>query len=298
MPSDDVRPPSKPPSLGSDTQQNVDAMVRWFKRNFADPESQLPRDPRTGDFIWSSRGPFDAEEEITRVFYAWHEREVAEAVRRIEWDGVRQWTVARHRVPPPKETGLDSGFLRTAAPSDGPTANVIVQTLLFPREQVDWRVYVTFVPGSYNGELGEELPEIQGLKAERVEFESVRGMIAALVTGAGTGTDPNDRTRAAVEWIGSLNDDSELFTDNVIAIHSSPPRWLPIKHLGPPADGMVATAIVISAPSLGQAGLIMLAYAGSRIFLQLVRNVNRTQDVIFERVQRRIRRGDWKPWEE
>lgn len=297
-----VLPPSKVPQLGRDEDENAKIAVDWFFSNYIHPDGVLEWSDFDNDYVWTKNlGPFSAREALAAFRGSLHPDEVQTAIERIEATGVTKWTAALHRVVSPNSFAPDMKRSRPRSGDVDRTENIIVETVFYPVRDMRWTVHATFVPGVINADLGSEVSGDRDLTIKKQRFRSIRGMISSLhryELSSAKDTETRALAEASIAWIKTLKDDSELFVQHALVVHGSPPGWLPVKALGPTADGAAITAIVLSSPGLGSAAMLMLAYGGGRIFLRLVRNVNYTQDALFERVQRRIRRGDWEPFKD
>ncbi|MBX9859752.1 MAG: hypothetical protein K2Y20_09215 [Sphingomonas sp.] len=201
---------------------------------------------------------------------------------------------------------LDSGKspfadvpMRIVNPSDDPGLRSIVETILTPRKMFPWTVHATFIPGTTNGYLGEEIfdqPDPSfSYGRDDYTFESLTNLVSTLFTlelnRVTRESDPQEAELllASRGWIDDLTSDAELFVDDAIIVHSSPPEWLPLSKLFPKGgnvDAGVAAVAIYHDPN--QALGLLLAYGGARLFLRLVSNLNRTQDALFERISHRI----------
>ena len=70
----------------------IEAMEEWFYKNFENPESDTPRDPDDGEFIYPWGGPFDATQMLgDRFNHEYEEAWIASAVEAIEREGTVEW---------------------------------------------------------------------------------------------------------------------------------------------------------------------------------------------------------------
>jgi hypothetical protein len=302
MRGSDVLPPSQPPDLPGDYEDNIETMVTWFRENFDDPANSLPYASAEGGYQWIWGGPYDAREELEQAFPDATEHQIDAATARLE-RSVIDWTVNPSRVVDvAEEEEPEEGEVkrRYAHHPDYPDGRPIIETVLLPQIDVGWSIHATFIPGDTNQLPGSELEAIPfGQDSELVHFEAkhFKSLVALVQYMVDNSYPPPPDTdwpfpNPTREWLSSLTRDAELFTSDKIVVYSSPPQWLDLKQLGE-AGGI--TAIVLAAPDIATGGLVMLAWGGCRIFLRLVRNVNYIQDAFFERVAQRIRRGGTEP---
>lgn len=296
-------------------------MVQWFYANFEDPANALPYESKEGGFQWLWGGPFDATEQLYEAFPDATESEIAAAVGRIEHHGVLQWSVSGDRVVVSAdryEQKMRFGE-RRKPPLDHQRAFSIVETVLYPSVSWQFAVRATFVPGNTNEPLGSELDEepdyltdesgepLEDDFGQRIEigdsasalikrdFTSLRALVAGLID---LELDRADGGAAALigarNWVESLDRDSDLFVDDAIIVHASPPAWVPLSKLfGKGIDAGSVSAIVLTGDGPSQMVGYLLAYGGARIVLRFVYGVNFVQDAWFERLGERIRRGDY-----
>lgn len=320
----DILPASLPPVLDPQVSQDdhVDLMVEWFHANFEDPANSLPYESKEGGYQWLWGGPFDATEQLYDAFPDATESEIAAAVGRIEHYGVVEWSVSGDRVVAGRDRDVPPEVRfgeRTAPPIDHQRAFSIVETVLYPRVTWQFAVRATFVPGNTNAPLGSELDEepdyltdesgepLEDSFGQRIEigdrasalikrdFTSLRALVAGLIN---LELDRADGGAAALiaarNWIESLDRDSDLFVDDAIIVHSSPPAWVPLSKLfGKGVDAGSVSAIVLTVDGPGQMVGYLLAYGGARIVLRFVHGVNFVQDAWFERLGERVRRGEF-----
>jgi hypothetical protein len=320
-----ILPLSVAPLLDSNASHDdhVGEMVAWFFENFEDPANSLPYESAEGGYQWIWGGPYDAVEELNSAFPGATENEIADAIVRIQNNDVYEWSVADRRIVSGRERFMpqEASFgERRRPPLDHQRAFSIVETLLYPVVTWQFGVRVTFIPGNTNEPLGTELDgesrvlttedgepiefgdgqllEIEGGASALVqrEFSSLRALVVGLIDMELEGTIVGNHSalEGAREWIKSLERDSDLFVDDAIVVHASPPAWMPLAKLfskGVDASGV--SAIVLLADSPGKAAGMLLAYGGARIFVRLVHGVNFLQDAFFERVGERIKRGDY-----
>lgn len=319
-----IRMVSPPPALGFDADENIERMVEWFRANFEDPANSLPYESKEGGYQWLFGGPYDAGEELSSAFPDADDERIDGAVERLQRGGVLEWTVSAERI-------FDEGITwhnspddeaedyRVLPPEGHQRAFTIVETLLFPQAAQGWCIRATFIPGTTNMPLGTELEgEDEVLTTEdgdlitsedgepltveaqalvRRQFDSLRQLVAGLIDQQLEGqTVPRGRDlEAARDWVRSLERDSDLFVDDAVVVHASPPAWMPLgkivaKQVG---EATGASAIVISGMANGHLFGYLLAYGGARIFLEIVRGSNYVVAATFERIGNRIRRGDF-----
>ena len=76
-------------------QQNefaVSHMTEWFHSNFEDPRNQTSFDPKSGNYIYSEGGPYDAREQLERLFLKRYLDELIDiAVETVETEGIKEW---------------------------------------------------------------------------------------------------------------------------------------------------------------------------------------------------------------
>lgn len=317
-----VLPPMPPPSLEdfADVDARIDAMQDWFLANFGDPANSLPYESKEGGYQWIWGGPYDAAEEIGEAFPEANEDEKSSAIKAVQdRNGVLEWTVASRRIvsidPEEGEADLDDipdfdpetdpRATRRLPPSVDRRAFTIVETILYPQRNYAWTVHATFVPGDTNRPLGQELMSDDNTTTDRGdlytleygrnrrEFGSLRAVVTALIEFELEGTQPGalEELEGARDWIQHLTRDSDLFVDDSIIVHASPAGWFPVARLF--ADSGSASAIVLTADSIGHGAGLLLAYGGARIILRLFHNANYVQDAFAERLGNRIRRGDF-----
>jgi hypothetical protein len=320
-----ILPLSVAPLLDSDASHDdhVGKMVAWFFENFEDPANSLPYESAEGGYQWLWGGPHDAVEELNSAFPDATENEISDAIVRIQNNNVYEWSVADRRIVSGREQFIpqEASFgERRRPPLDHQRAFSIVETLLYPVVTWQFGVRVTFIPGNTNEPLGTELDsesrvlttedgepiefedgqflEIKGDASALIQrgFSSLRALVVGLIDMELESTIVGNHSalEGAREWINSLERDSDLFVDDAIVVHASPPAWMPLAKLfGKGVDASGVSAIVLLADSPGMAVGMLLTYGGARIFVRLVHGVNFLQDSFFERVGERIQRGDY-----
>lgn len=275
-------------------EDRVDVIVEWFRSHFDDPANGLPYDSNEGGYQWIDGGPYDAREEIESAFPEASEDELNEAVDRIEGDGVFEWMGTYNRAHPyPQIEEPETIEEREVPPNFDPHKFSIVETTLFPRLKFDWSVHATFVPVKTNQDISDvarAIVESGRYGRDDYTFDSLRHLVGVLIgpylEGREVGNDPV--TEQAYEWVKSLDDDGEVFVDDGVIVHASPPEWLPLRKLF--EHGAVSGVALMSQEPGHWAG-VLLMYGGSLIFLRIVKNLNFVQDALFERVVERIKKG-------
>lgn len=305
-----VAPPTKPPRFSDELEpeNRVDAMIEWFHENFEDPAEGLPYESREGGYQWLWGGPYEAEEELQRAFPEVSEDEIASAVEQLEANGVYQWSPNTRRVEEdfePYDRVGDAeydGSLRSLPPQYDPHRYTLVETTLLPQRKFDWSIHVTFVPVKTNQTLSNVVELATGRQDDSSNygrddytFHSLRDLVGVLVSdrlvGAVVGTRPD--IEEAYEWLQSLKTDKEVFVDDAVIVHASPPAWQPLSEMF--KHGSVSAVALIS-NSPGHWSGVLLMYGGSLMFLRLVKNLNFVQDAFFERWAKRIKKGDNDPF--
>lgn len=284
-------------------------MEEWFRTNFEDPADSLPYDGREGGYQWLWGGPYFAVEEIADAFPGVDDEELAEAATGLDDEGVSEWTVASWRLArvqagqPPYEASFGE---RRLPPVTDRRAYTVVETTLLPKVTWQWSVHATFVPGDTNQPLGEEADDDRPFTEESSGFRfdasirrfgSLREMVVGLIELelVGSAVGGFGELEASRDWVLRLESDGDLFVDDAIVVHASPPAWMPLaKLVGSRAlDAGSVTAIIVSTGTPLKAAGYLLAYGGARIFIRLVHGVEFLQDAVVERLGERIRRGDF-----
>lgn len=317
-----VLPPTQPPSLVelNDADERIEAMREWFLANFDDPANSLPYESKEGGYQWIWGGPYNASDEINDFFQEADEDERNAAIEYVEdVGGVQEWTVASRRIVsidpeegederedvPDFDPNTDGRATRRRPPTTDRRAFTIVETILYPQRDYRWSVHATFIPGDTNEPLGGEFGSGDGegfgkgdfgagsYGGTRRELGSLRQAVMALIDleieGVQVGRE--EELEDARDWIDQLTLDSDLFVDDSIIVHASPADWFPLAKLF--ADTGSASAIVLTADSIGHGAGLLIAYGGARIVLRLFHNANYLQDAFAERLGNRIRRGDF-----
>jgi hypothetical protein len=249
-----ILPLSVAPLLDSNASHDdhVGEMIAWFFENFEDPAYSLPYESAEGGYQWLWGGPYDAVEKLNSAFRDATENEIADAIVRIQNDNVYEWSVADRRIVSGREQFMpqEASFgERRRPPLDHQRAFSIIETLLYPVVTWQFGVRVTFIPGNTNEPLGTELDgesralttadgepiefgdgqflEIEGGASALVqrEFSSLRALVVGLIDMEleGTIVENHSALEGAREWIKSLERDSDLFVDDAIVVHASPP---------------------------------------------------------------------------
>lgn len=292
--SDEIAEKSATPKLaGLDSRSRVVAMVHWFLENFEDPADALPYDSREGGFQWLWGGPYSAREELEEAFPDAEETEIAEAAEVLWRDfHVDHWSVANRRLG-----GATKGAqkVRFARDPERPHSGAVVETVLYPMRDFGWVVRATFIPGSANLPLGDELDDlgIPELTVARLVNSNLIDLIAGLLGDTaeyGGWTPPN--LNESLEWLETLERASEVFTSDDVIVHASPPAWASLQAIISHAGTAAPSALMILQDP-GNFVMAGLSYGGARIFLRIVKGTEGSVDALFERVNRRIR-GDFQ----
>lgn len=296
-----VYPETMPPNLDVEDapHDRIDSMVSWFFENFGESAEDLPNPGGAEGSEWL-KGPFDAADELASAFPDVPSEERTAAVDIIQQDGVIEWWVSASRVAdlPEYTYEYDGKSERDLPPSYDSHRDTIVETTLLPRRMFDWSVHVTFIPLRTNAPHGEVATmglEGGGYGRDDFQFESLRHVVSTLIgqklVGVQVGHEPD--LEQSYEWLRSLDNDRDLFVDDAVIIHHSPPEWLPLKEMF--KHGTVGGVAFIS-QSPGHWTGVMLMYGGTLLFLRLVKNLNFVQDAFFERWAKRIRKDDNNPF--
>jgi hypothetical protein len=78
----------------AEEETQVDAMNRWFRKNFINPEEENPYDSDEGCFVFMNGGPYDPEQEINAHFESFIPEKARNEVisdledTALEWDGL------------------------------------------------------------------------------------------------------------------------------------------------------------------------------------------------------------------
>lgn len=318
-----VLPASKPPSLKgiSNRKDRIQAIIDWFFANYDDPANSLPYESKEGGYQWIWGGPYDASEEISDAFADEDEFEVAEAIEAvIERNDVQEWTISSNRIASidpdgddedaeypdfdPAEDEFDHRFM---PPEADRRAYTVVETVLFPRRAYDWTVHATFIPGRTNLILGAELESVtdaadpsegrggqeEAYHGERREFSSLRLLVKTLIDLELEGRRSGELSdlESSRDWIDHLSVDSDLFVDDSIIVHGSPPAWFPLAKAF--AEGGGASVIILQSNSVGQAAAYLALYSGARVVIRVAHGGGFLVDAFVERLGNRIRRGDF-----
>lgn len=313
-----VLPATPPPSLEDLTgaDERIIAMEDWFLANYDDPANSLPYESKEGGYLWIWGGPYDAAEELGEAFPEADADEKSAAIDSVQnRNGVLEWTVASRRIvsidpeddenDPDFDPTTDPRAKRRLPPSVDRRAFTIVETILYPQRDYGWSIHATFIPGDSNLRLGEEFERGEGdgigsadfdsgqYSGDQPEFRSLRDAVKALIDLElrGTKFGTQEALEEARDWIDQLTLDSDLFVDDSIIVHASPADWFPVAKLF--ADTGSASAIILTADSIGHGAGLLMAYGGARIILRLFHNANYLQDAFAERLGNRIRRGDF-----
>ncbi len=287
--------------------ERVDVMTEWFLENFEDPSHDLPYDKEKGGYIWLWGGPYDARDELEEAFPDATPQELKQALLELEQNGVQEWAPNTHRVEDDSDVIYDLGIQdydgteRRPLPEDDPHKFTLVETTLLPQRNFSWSIHATFIPVQTNQSLSEVInfaigsdDSVRGYGRDDYTFETLRDLVGVLVSvplaGSLVGSLPD--TEEAYEWIRSLKSDDEVFVDDGIIVHASPPEWLPLSSMFKHGS---ASAVALISNSPGHWTGVVLMYGGSLIFLRLVKNINFVQDAFFERWAKRIKKGDNDP---
>ncbi len=330
MPRYSVMPPSLPHEVHriGDREERIRLMAAWFLDNFEDPANLLPYDGQDGGYQWIYGGPYDAEDELAEAYPGAPSEEISEAAADAidSQGGLTAWSVGSGRVvdmdelqeddlPPDDAIDTDPVFdpdddplvKRTRPPRANPQARTIVETILFPMRTYSWSVHVAFIPGSTNLELGEEFAKqarthafrlgekdsgIDSVEDELFHFQNLRDLVGSLIDLEleGARIDADREMEDSRDWISHLSKDRQLFVDDNVIVHGSPPSWFPLEKL---FEGGSLAALGMTSESAPQFLGYMVTFAGARICFRLVRNLNFLQDAFAERVADRIKRGDF-----
>ena len=297
MMNPEVAPVSRPPELEHDALEDdrVETMLEWFRENYEDPANQLPYESASGGYHWLWGGPYDALEELPSAFPEATEKEIKAAVERLESSGTVEWTVSSRRIGPMPELGdeYDGSDERKVPLRDDRHRSTIVETTLLPQRKFDWSVHVTFVPVSTNLDLSEVATlgfEVGEFGRDDYTFESLRHLVSTLVADHLTNIRAGDRldTNEAYEWLQSLDDDADVFVDDGVIVHHSPPEWLQLREL---FKHGAAGGVAFISNSPGHYTGVVLMYGGSLLFFRLVKNLNFVQDAYFEKWVKKIKKG-------
>lgn len=294
-----VTNPSNPADLANvDRKGRIDLMMEWFRENFEDPANSLPYESREGGYQWIWGGPYDASEELHDAFPQAEDDEIDTAVERLESNGANEWTVASRRIVDGDDRDPSSFGIRPNQAEDHPHGSTIVETILFPQVVFDWAIRATFVPGQTNEPLGAELSSMARdnnvVGQEIRQFDTLRDLIRFMLSEDHSERTDNDRVvvERSLEWVDSLESDHELFVDTSIVIHQSPLQWLDLAKLSKAGEGTAISTLLLTAPTLSQGALLMMAYGGSRIFLSFVKGSSYVTTAFFERIGERIKKGE------
>ena len=77
--------------------ETIDFLIRWFHGNYQHPEVELPYDKEEGKYIFVDGGPYDANDVLTKRFPGLTEEIIKAAVKKIESDGVFEWSPIQHK---------------------------------------------------------------------------------------------------------------------------------------------------------------------------------------------------------
>ncbi|WP_141397857.1 hypothetical protein [Novosphingobium sp. Chol11] len=298
-----VVPVSEPPELDPRSSEfdHAEQMVAWFYENFEDPANQLPYESGSGGYQWIWGGPYDAIEELTSAFPDASEKAIKAAVERLEASGVVEWSVNDSRIIGGLETTAeyDGSETRKIPQHEDRHRETIVETTLFPQRNFGWSVHVTFIPVGTNNSLSEVAASgfaIGDYGRDDYHFDSLRHLVKVLVGRQLEGVMVGDRpdVEEAYEWLNSLRSDADVFVDDGVIVHNSPPEWLQLREL---FKHGTASGVAFISQSPGNWTGMLLMYGGSLLFLRLVKNINFVQDAFFERWAKRIKKGEFNPFE-
>lgn len=297
------RPPKLPPEAGD--ERRTDLMIDWFLENFEDPANTLPYDSEEGGYQWIWGGPYDAGEELSAAFPEASAEELEAVVERLQRDGTVEWTANDSRISDELTTNehgddelalYDGSEERDLPPYDDPHRDTVVETVLLPQRNFGWSVHASFIPVRTNQSLSEVIDaanEVGTIGRDDYRFDSLRHLVSTLASGQLMDAEMPLRPREAEQkaWIDSLSTDSDIFVDDGVVVHASPPEWVNLANLF--KHGSVGGVALISQSPSNMTGVVLM-YGGSLIFLRLVRNVNFLQDAFFERWAKQAKKGKGK----
>lgn len=76
--------------------RKVEAMSQWFLARYQDPSNETSYNGREGGFLWTSGGPYDADDELQNEFQDLADFNVIQqAVENVQSDGIYEWAPIR-----------------------------------------------------------------------------------------------------------------------------------------------------------------------------------------------------------